>query len=1241
MADIEEYFPRGGKKPTTTYFKQSENFLGAAEKGDKKKKKIKKKTDDDDGYLSDEVHTEIDQSYKNCGIYLNYKVVKEGLLILGRVRQVLETKVNISLPCRMHGVVMACHISEAYNKILESYVNDQVDRVRELPQMFRAGQYVVTKVLEVTPNHLMLTMMPQHVNSGRMLADLHKGALIQAAVSSVEDHGFLMDIGIPNTRAFLPKDSTNPEVELDTGSLAWVMIKSISPTAENSVITLSNELSALQNAFQRNKTNTLLPATALDFVVDKPLDNGIEGHVLDKTTAYIQRHQVDMVKGKKPALGQKIRARLLYAVPPKKTPFLTMKGIFDTTYPDMAEEQKLQEGDIIEEAIVLKVTGRLIHFKLGEGSLGILSLRRVAVDEDLNDEQVLTRSYPIGSGHRVRVLSYSLADYVYSVSDAPAVLAATPFRLDELRVGQSVTATVAVLADDHLRVTVGRVTGYVPQTHMTDMGVFVDPKKASNSKLPKKKFKVGQEVKARVLSLDLSKQYLVLTLKPTLLDEDLEILTSYEDAVVGSAYTGVVSHIRDYLLVSFFNNTNVYVPKRFVSAQPLHNLTDAFHLGQIVKCTIMSVNPTAKKMSGSLTKAPFSPAVSNAKKRKKNAEKNETLAKKKKKSNKNVDENASNGAREMDIDESQKTENNKKKNKKKVDRITEEMDSTDTKTTNSVEGETKKRKKKNKDNFVSKEDDTSLTNTNDHSATENLSKKKSKKEKIKARKEEEEREVEVSEESDPIETDIHEDSDQVLTPNDLSLLDLSDCITAKNYKKRAVALLKCINARKKRLDRIDKKVVNIEAKGLTGKNKKYHTAMHAEKLLTEERLKEFMDILATVQEKLKEFDVKDNTEYKKKKIEKVTPPEATREDKKKVVKEKNQPKVNCIKNVLDNLKPVLDAPSAKDFWSTSDDVAAETREESSSSDEEEQEKPKKKRKKLTIAEKNAKAREEEERIRELEKRAIESENAPRSSDQFERALLAEPNCSQLWIAYMAFHLQATEIDKARAVGRKALNTINFREEGEKLNVWLALLNLEHRFGTKESQQKTLEDALQMNDTYQIHSKLLDILLDTSKHQELVSLTELMIRKYRKHPEVYRVCGEACYKAGLVDKARHVMQKGIAALEKKEHVSLLVRFAQLERAGGDLERCEALFEQVLAVYPQRVDVCAAYVDALRAAGDMVRLRQVMERMTSQKLPARKMKVLFKKWIEVEEKIGDKEHIDSIRQRALEFINKAKF
>ena len=47
------------------------------------------------------------------------------------------------------------------------------------------------------------------------------------------------------------------------------------------------------------------------------------------------------------------------------------------------------------------------------------------------------------------------------------------------------------------------------------------------------------------------------------------------------------------------------------------------------------------------------------------------------------------------------------------------------------------------------------------------------------------------------------------------------------------------------------------------------------------------------------------------------------------------------------------------------------------------------------------------------------------------------------------------------------------------------------------------------------------------------------------------------------------------------------------------------------------------------------------MTSQKLPARKMKILYKKWIEAEEKIGDQQQAEAIRQRALEFIDKAQF
>lgn len=44
--------------------------------------------------------------------------------------------------------------------------------------MFRPGQYVAVKVLEVGAKNLMLSMMPQHVNAGRLHSELHKGITV-------------------------------------------------------------------------------------------------------------------------------------------------------------------------------------------------------------------------------------------------------------------------------------------------------------------------------------------------------------------------------------------------------------------------------------------------------------------------------------------------------------------------------------------------------------------------------------------------------------------------------------------------------------------------------------------------------------------------------------------------------------------------------------------------------------------------------------------------------------------------------------------------------------------------------------------------------------------------------------------------------------------------------------------------------------------------------------------------------
>ncbi|KAK9481004.1 hypothetical protein V1514DRAFT_323987 [Lipomyces japonicus] len=87
-----------------------------------------------------------------------------------------------------------------------------------------------------------------------------------------------------------------------------------------------------------------------------------------------------------------------------------------------------------------------------------------------------------------------------------------------------------------------------------------------------------------------------------------------------------------------------------------------------------------------------------------------------------------------------------------------------------------------------------------------------------------------------------------------------------------------------------------------------------------------------------------------------------------------------------------------------------------------------------------------------------SNKEPESVHDFERLLIGSPNSSALWIRFMAFEVQLGEIEKARQVARRALRTINFRLENEKINVWTGLLNLEHSFGTADTLEATFKES---------------------------------------------------------------------------------------------------------------------------------------------------------------------------------------
>lgn len=55
-----------------------------------------------------------------------------------------------------------------------------------------------------------------------------------------------------------------------------------------------------------------------------------------------------------------------------------------------------------------------------------------------------------------------------------------------------------------------------------------------------------------------------------------------------------------------------------------------------------------------------------------------------------------------------------------------------------------------------------------------------------------------------------------------------------------------------------------------------------------------------------------------------------------------------------------------------------------------------------------------------------------------------------------------------------------REEQEKLNVWVALMNLENMYGTEESLKKVFERALQFCEPMPVYQQLADIYTKSEK-----------------------------------------------------------------------------------------------------------------------------------------------------------------
>uniref|UniRef100_A0A8C0I7W1 Protein RRP5 homolog n=1 Tax=Bubo bubo TaxID=30461 RepID=A0A8C0I7W1_BUBBB len=293
-------------------------------------------------------------------------------------------------------------------------------------------------------------------------------------------------------------------------------------------------------------------------------------------------------------------------------------------------------------------------------------------------------------------------------------------------------------------------------------------------------------------------------------------------------------------------------------------------------------------------------------------------------------------------------------------------------------------------------------------------------------------------------------------------------------------------------------------------------------------------------------------------------------------------------------------------------------------------------KKQTKKEKELEKQKKEKELCKLEAALMDPSRQPQSADDFDRLVLSSPNSSILWLQYMAFHLQATEIEKARAVAERALKTICFREEQEKLNVWVALLNLENMYGTAETLMKVFERAVQYNEPLKVFQHLCDIFANSEKYKQAEELYHTMLKRFRQEKSVWLKYASFLLKQGQTEATHRLLERALKALPTKEHVDAISRFAQLEFRFGDSEHAKALFESTLSSYPKRTDIWSIYMDIMIKHGSQKEVRDIFERVIHLSLAPKKMKFFFKRYLDYEKKFGTTDSVLAVKRAALEYV-----
>ena len=541
--------------------------------------------------------------------------------------------ISIALPNNLVGHVPITAVSRVLTQKIEASTaadateGDITGDETDLEELFSLGQYLrvaVTSTMEDATTsrgkprrRIELATTPELTNAGLSEGDIIGNCTVMASVASVEDHGFVMDLGIVGStiRGFLARkelDSAIPADRLRPGAI--LLCLALSKSANGKVVqlsTLPKKLGNVERFPSSAKTvNTFLPGTAVEVLVSESSPRGIVGKVLghldvtaDVTHSGAGPDGVD-VEGKY-GVGSKIRARVICTFPTAQKSKL---GVSTLEHISHLQSRVLRGEDgqsktpldilplsaIVERCVVLKAEPDMgLWVDVGvDGARGFVHISRVE-DGKVDALYASSGRYKVGSAHRGRVIGYNSIDGGFLVSFEPHILAQPYLRVEDIPVGEVVNGVIEKLIINENGVAglivklADGITGLVPETHLADVQL----------QHPEKRFKEGMKVKARVLSTDPRRHQLRLTLKKALVNSETPPLRSFSDVAVGLQTLGsIINILPSGAVVQFYGPMRGFLPISEMSEAYIRDPKEHFRVGQVVAVHVLNFDPEANKL---------------------------------------------------------------------------------------------------------------------------------------------------------------------------------------------------------------------------------------------------------------------------------------------------------------------------------------------------------------------------------------------------------------------------------------------------------------------------------------------------------------------------------------------------------------------------------------------------------------------------------------------------------------------